>query len=337
MLNKRLYPIRKFASSLSKRNNTILFLYNSFMRWKNKKRFQREIDSRANLDLFDYQRLIEPLPYYPIEAIKDSNFYGYVHAIKKYMNSNAPKITIEHGLYLDDNVSFYSNYKTFDTICTMSDYRLEILRKHGVDKRLMAIGPYIHYATSLLQEDELAALKKQLGKVVLYMPSHSTNLIDGTSPYFIEEVDTVEKFRAEKGFDTVIVCVYYRDFQYKKCIEEYQNKGFLITTAGHQLDLNFINRLKSIIQISDYTLSNRIGTNLGFCVYMGKPHIVINDYPEKYSQQLSGYQVRREIADAFKDYYPSLTTSQIEIVNKYWGINSIKSPDELNAFFNTAI
>lgn len=49
-----------------------------------------------------------------------------------------------------------------------------------------------------------------------------------------------------------------------------------MTTAGHQLDINFLNRLKTIILLSDYTCSNSIGTHTGYCVYLGKPHLVIN-------------------------------------------------------------
>lgn len=333
MLNKIIHSARRMASAFSKKNGCILYVYNTFARLINGKTFFDEIKKRRLIDIFDYESLIVPLPYYPIEKIKDSNFYGYVYAIKQYMNCHDVEVIIEHGLYLDDNVSFYSKYKTFDTICTLSNFRLDILKKHGVKKQMMAIGPYIHYAEPLLDEAQLSNIKNKLGKVLLYMPSHSTNLINGTSPFFQEETNIVKGFKEKYKFDTVVVCVYYRDFKYKECIADYQAKGFLITTAGHQLDLYFINRLKSIIQLSDYTMSNRIGTNLGYCVYMGKPHIIINDYPGKYSQDMSGYEVRREIADAFKDYHPQLTPMQKDIVNKYWGLDSIKSPEMLKHFF----
>jgi hypothetical protein len=216
----------------------------------------------------------------------------------------------------------------------MSDYRINILKKHSVEKRLLAIGPYIHYTESLLPKFEIKILKQELGKVLLYMPSHSTNLEDGTSDFFEKELDMIDRFKEEHHFNTVLVCVYFRDFQYGKCINQYKERGYRIVTAGHQLDLYFASRLKSIILISDYTISNRIGTNLGFCVYLGKPHLIINDYEGKYENNRSGYIARREIADAFATYSPVITDNQRVVCNKYWGFNSIKSAEELNAFLN---
>lgn len=324
--------IRKFFSSFSKKYNIILTPYNYILRKLYGKSFREEIERRRTLSIFDYEELIKPIPYCPIEKIKDSNYYGYVNAIKHYVDNLNIVVSLEHGLYLDDQVSFYANYKTFDSICTLSDYRIQILHNHGVKKKLLAIGPYIHYAQSLLSDIEVKDLKSTLGKVLLYMPSHSTNRTDETSNYFKEELDIVDKMKCDYHFDTILVCIYYLDFRYEDCIKEYVSRGYKLVTAGHQLDTNFIRRLKSIIMLSDYTVSNTIGTNLGFCIYLGKPHLIINDYKDKYNKERSGFAARREIADAFANYSPVITDKQREVCNKYWGFESVKSADELREF-----
>lgn len=334
MNNSLVLNLRKSFGKILKSNSAFQSCYNRFFLIKNKKSFLSMIQARSKLSIFEVEELIKPLPFCPFEKIKDSNYYGYVYSIKKFINQTDAKINIEHGLYLDKEVSYFSDYKTFDTICTLSDYRVQVLKEHNVKKRLLAIGPYIHYAEGLLSEVQLKKIKEPMGKVLLYMPSHSTNFDNGTSPFFREEVDHVSTFQAKHGFDTVIVCLYYRDFQYRDCVEYYKSKGFLLTTAGHQLDLNFVSRLKSIIELADYTMSNQIGTNTGFCVYLHKPHIIINDYDGKYNKSRSGYYARREIADAFLSFHESITEEQIRVVNKYWGGDEIKTKEELLDFLN---
>lgn len=324
--------LRIFLGKTCKKSPFLQSLYNKVCRKLNCKKFISDVNKRASYDIFNYEELIRPLPFCPLEEIKDSNYYGYVKAIKSYICDDKVKINIEHGLYLNDGVSYYANYKTFNSICTFSDYRLQILKKHNVKKAMLAIGPYIHYAESLLSFDTMQKLKDSLGRILLYMPSHSTNLFNGTSPFFKKEADIVEDLKIKYNYNTVIVCVYYRDFQYKECIEYYKNKGFKITTAGHQLDLNFAKRLKSIIMLSDMTVSNRVGTNLGFCIYLKKPHMIINDYQGKYDLSKQGGRVGKEISNAFAEFSVHITDNQYNIVNKYWGLDKIKSQEELRTF-----
>lgn len=305
---------------------------NAILRMLNGRKFLSEVKRREGVDIFDYKTLSQKLPFYPIEKIKDSNYYGYVHSIKEFIGCPDAVINIEHGLYFDNIVSYYEHYKTYDTIMTFSDFRIDCIRRNGVNKRLLAIGPYIHYATPLLGEDEFAKLKSSLGRVLLYLPSHSTSLTNGTSPDFEKEVDLIVQMQQSHHFDTVVVCVYFRDLNYKECINMYLSKGFRITTAGHMYDLNFVRRLKSIISLADMTASNRVGTNLGFCIHMGKPHIIICDYPTKYDVNRQGGRIGRQLSDCFRDYNEAITPEQYKLVNKYWGLDQVKTKEELLTF-----
>lgn len=332
-MNKIIRHARRFVGSF-KNNNVLQNVYNYIFRVVNKRAFLKHIEFREGLSLFDYEQLSKPLPFCPFEKIKDSNYYGYVKAIKDFIGLPNAKINIEHGLYFNNEVLYFTNYDTFTTLMTFSDYRLNVIRDYGIKKRLLAIGPYIHYATPLLTQSESSDLKEKLGRILLYLPYHSTNLSDGTSPLFKEEVKMVDNIRKEHNFDSVIVCVYYRDLAYKKCIDIYKEYDFKITTAGHQYDLNFARRLRTIISLADVTVSNKVGTNLGFCIYLGKPHIVINDYPNKYNLAKQGGRICKELSDLFSKYSETITEEQFEMVDKYWGISSIKSRSQIIDFLS---
>lgn len=307
-------------------------IYNSIYRLKNKKSFLRAIRERERISIFDYKELIKPLPYCPLEKIKDSNFYGYVHNLKHYIGNTDAHINIEHGLYLDNYVSYFSNFKTFETIMTFSPYRTKTLRKHGVKKRILEIGPYIHYVTPLLSIFEIEDIKEKYGKILLFMPNHSTNTYNGTSPIFEKDIKEVNRLKEVLHCDSVFVCIYYRDFKYEKYINRYLENGFIPITAGHQLDLNFASRLKSIISLADHVAVNSVGTNLGFCIAMGKPLTYINLREESFNKKLSGYSIRKAIAELFSIDQSVITPQQYDIVNKYWGLDCIKSPEQINSF-----
>lgn len=96
--------LKLFLIKILKESFLLLSLYNTYYRLRNKKRFWKEINRRQALSMFDYKELVKPIPYYPIEAIKDSNFYGQAYALKQYSGVNKFGWSIEHGLYVDDYV-----------------------------------------------------------------------------------------------------------------------------------------------------------------------------------------------------------------------------------------
>ena len=80
--------LKLFLIKILKESFLLLSLYNTYYRLRNKKRFWKEINRRQALSMFDYKELVKPIPYYPIEAIKDSNFYGQAYALKQYSGVN---------------------------------------------------------------------------------------------------------------------------------------------------------------------------------------------------------------------------------------------------------
>lgn len=333
--------IRDLGVYILKDSDVVLFLYNTYFRIKNKKRFRSEVKYRENLDLFDYQNLAKTLPFYPIEPVRDSNYYGYAHAIKNFLGEEKLLgYALEHGLYLGNYVPKASYLRTTEAIITFSEYRKQNIRNNGINKKVVDIGPYIHYADSLLDRDSLKKLKNNLGKVLLVFPSHSNihYSVQINSDLFIKKIQEIAK-----EYDSVMVCLYYKDIQNGNYLP-YKNAGFRIVTAGHYLDINFVRRLKTIILLADFTISNEIGTNLGYCICLGKPHYVIKQEVHRYTEkkveitaatyrnkneQMTLSSAQDEIYDAFSVCRTEISSKQYQVVDKYWGLSSIRSKEAL--------
>lgn len=333
--------IRGICVRVLKDSYFVLFLYNTYFRIKNRKQFIRDVKYREKLNLFDYQNLAKPLPFYPIEPVRDSNYYGYAQAIKNFLGkAKLSGYALEHGLYLGNYVPKASYLRTTESIITFSEYRKQNIRNNGINKKVIDIGPYIHYADSLLDDESLKIMKKNLGKVLLVFPSHSNihYSVQVNSDFFIKKIKDIAK-----GYDSVLVCLYYKDIQNGNYIP-YKNAGFKIVTAGHYLDINFVRRLKTIILLADFTISNEIGTNLGYCICLGRPHYVIKQEVHRYTdknieitastyrnkdEQMTLNSALNEIYDAFSVRETKISSKQYQVVDKYWGLSSIRSKETL--------
>ncbi len=335
--------IRSTCAYVLKNNKLILFIFNYYYKLKNRNEFFLQIEKRGKLSLFEYQELAKPIPFCPIEKVKDSNYYGYAAALKKYTGLKTLPFSIEHGLYLGSYVPKASYYRTIRSIITFSENRKSHLREGGIEKKIVPIGPYIHYAEPLLDDQSFQKLKLELGRVLLVFPSHSS--LEELSKVDIQPF-ILEIKQLSKGFDTVLTCMYYIDILNNNCCQSYIDAGFKIVTAGNIFDVNFIRRLKSIILLADFTVSNSIGTHLGYCVYLEKPHYIYKQKVNYVSttnpniilprsrnwntnQLITLDQERDEIYKYFSSISLVITDEQRNCADKYWGMTSLRSTDEL--------
>lgn len=326
--------MKKLLVFFLKNSEIILFFYNLYFKLLNKARFVSENKRRQELSIFDYKALSQPIPYYPEEKIRDSNYYGYAQAIRKYAGIDKLNAALEHGLYLGNRISTAEGYRTTRSVIAMSNNRVDSFKIHGLNKPIIAIGPYIHYADPLLTEEEFAKMKKLLGKVLLVMPVHAAKgtYVDYNHNALVNFIGSVHK-----DYDTIMVCVHFRDvLNNPDCVKDYEKKGYKIVCAGNEYDNNFVRRLKSIILLADYVVSNSHGTNTGFCLYLGKPQTIIydkslvkkhNSYTNEV-KKIRDAQVK-EIEEAFSEYRPEITDYQRQVIEKYWGLSLIKRPEEL--------
>lgn len=335
------HKLRRLAIS----NRTILRLINAMYNLKNRDAFQKRIEENKQLTIFDYQQLIKDIPYAPSDLVIDNNLYGLSYTLKQYAGLNVEKsldATIEHGVFFGNLVRKDDQIYPVDTIVTYGNRRAQHLQKANINKRIVQIGPYIHYAQPLLPAVEFEKLKKELGRVLLIFPSHG--IIGTSAAYnvrdFISEIE-----RVRKDFDTVLVSLYWTDAMKPQIVSQYEQKGYKIVTSGHRFDVNFLSRQRSIIELADYTMSNNLGTHVGYCVHLGKPHYIYRqnvDYSyrdkkvEKHVESSRTEDNMRtylceleEVCSFFDQDVRAISTAQREVVDEFWGVSQIKAPEEL--------
>lgn len=283
----------------------------------------------------------------PLDLFSENRFYNHGGLIKDYCGFYGSScIAIEHGLFWGNMVSANQYKEIYPAIMTFGDYRYDYLSKQ-TQQDIIKIGPYINYAKNLYPDKFMEYLKKYLGKTLLVFPAHSTWAVNIN--YDIDTfIDYIEKISKRYSYDSVIVCMYSRDVEIK-ISKKYEEKGYIIVTCGNRYDSNFMNKLKTIINLSDYVLSNRLGTYLGYSIFLNKPFsiyiqqinesgrgidgfkrntIKFNEFEEVYKVQL------QEFEEVFKDYNEDISKSQYELVNLYWGFDYIKTKEEIKSILD---
>ena len=324
------------------RNEYALRCMNCFYRLKNARYFRKQVTQRCYLNLFDYESIAAPLPYYPIESVIENNYYGLGRTLAKYARLSSPTNSyIEHGIFFGPNVVPWEQDWKVSNIIVPSFVREQHLREKGIKKNIIVVGPYIHYAKSLLTDLEYEQTKKTLGKVLLVFPTHS--IMNVSVEYVISFLESVRS-----NYDTILVCLYWLDALNTSTVEMYRKHGFRIVTAGNRFDPHFLERLKAIIFLADDTISNDVGTHVGYCVHLNKSHYIFTqpvsyrakDVTEEIRLQNSynkaGKDVEMyenevaEVKAAFSSFTPqTISELQYQVVDKYWGRREIKSSQKL--------
>lgn len=316
------------------------------LRWG--KAYQRELERREQLSLFAYRELAQDLPYAPEERVIDNNLYGYAQALKQYAGLQGDlRGYMEHGLYLGGIVHRDQHHWHYPRIITMSEERKEILAKALPSKNALAVGPYIHYARPLYEGEKLKEVKQGLGRTLLVYPFHS---MKGVKAQY-RQADFIAEIQSRRvGFDSVLVCLYYLDAREEALVQGYRQAGFKVVTAGHKFDRNFVRRMRTHLELADVTMSNGVGTQSGFCLYLGRPHYVfrqeikqrVSKGPEwERHQQSAGKgkraaaeKQREEIAALLGQYRENISSEQRAAIGRQWGFDQIRSPEALRRLFS---
>lgn len=272
--------------------------------------------------------------------------YGISQNLNRYSGYKKPiDACIEHGVYFGNYVNKEETILSgLPAVITFSDVRRNWIRAY-TSKPVITIGPYIHYTEEFYSTEKFNIEKERLGKTLLVFPTHSIDDVDVA--YDIEMfIKEIKKVQVESNVKSVLCCLYWKDIL-NGLGKEYLKENFYVVTAGYRNDKHFLSKLKSIISLSDITMSNDLGTHLGYCVYLGKPHYIFEQHKKYYGKQQSVYKEtnktlnyketyqleKNEIVNLFNSYSNSITESQYAICNKYWGFDQIKSRQELYISF----
>ena len=202
---------------------------------------------------------------------------------------------------------------------------------------LFRSGPYIAYAEEYRSKECIEDLKKEIGRVLLAMPSHSTQK-DNTEydvDEFIQYINSVKK-----DFDTVMVCVHYEDLK-RGIWKLYKEKGFYVVSAGNVLSPYFLSRTKYIFHLSDAFISNTVTTGMAYAMYMNCPIKLIH---QKVNYNLTGRDNFSELElenlvdrayELFIDSEFIISEEQKEFGNYVFGLENVKSKGEMNVLLKT--
>lgn len=295
-----------------------------------------EVESRAKLDIFEYQSVVKPLKFFPFIPHKENNLYGNGYVINKVFNNIDLSVTaIEHGLYIGSLVPERHLVDPFNNIITFSEYRKKFIETK-TDKNIITIGPYIKYANPLYSQEKIDFEKKRLGKTLVVFPSHSIDCV--YAKYDINQfIDYIKEFKNKFNFDNVLICLYWKDIALGMQ-QDYINAGFHVVSAGHSYDPYFLSRLKTIILLSDATLTNAVGTHVGYAVSLNKPIQIWDKSQVKY-HPIPGNEIEAEkeltmrqggdldthreavshIKNVFSSFNHVLSEEQKSCVKYYWG------------------
>ncbi len=288
------------------------------------------------LDFFQYEKLAVNFPIFSKSlepGIIGNKCYGNLWAVKNALGSKFEKESmIEHGLYFGEYViNSECQIKGLKTIYTYGKYRLEALQKSNIYElkhiNIKTIGPYIQYVNNFSNKNKLIKIKKMYGKILLVFPYHSSPERDSQfdTDNFIDKIKVVAS-----NYDSVFISMFWLDIVYGNH-KLYVDAGFTIVSSGHRNDPYFLQRQRDLIDLADMTMSNEIGTHIGYCICLGKPHFL-------YSQKICTTPILNKPSDNFDDEYknilrkeraylseifsssiPEITDKQIKVVEYYWG------------------
>ena len=289
--------------------------------------------SLRKTDYFHYEELTKkefPAP----TSFASVTIYGNYKAVAQLKKSAFNFITeyLEHGCSFSSDINSiellgYANRPFIRKIYTFSNNRKATIEKYLKSKKLkrevIPIGPYIKGVKFFKTENELLKLKEKYGRILLVFPSHSIETVK--SEYDHDEF-AKEILRVSSDFDSVFICLYWKDIQLRSFYLDKSPKLHIVT-AGHRSDPKFLSRLKDLISLSSHTMSNNIGTHIGYSVCMEKPHYLYtqkSDYintenSSKVNVDSSYYDIKEVFCSQFGTYESEITSAQLKLVKKYWG------------------
>ena len=318
--------------------------YYNFAAWKQNLSLRESPASDADV-ILEGDELLKYRYSFSRNLYRGNSLYGTAHVIETYAGHIGDvKACIEHGVYFGN----YVNPSELDqsglpALVTFGPARCAHVRAVS-DVPLCPIGPYIHYANPLLNDREFSTIKNLIGKTLLVFPSHSVDRVrvDYAVAAFCDEIDRV---RVDYDMETVLVSLYYRDFE-MPAYHEYVKRGYRIVCAGYREDKSFLMRLKSLIMLADLTMSNNVGTHVGYCFALDKPHKIfmqdkihhsdsakddvefINEFSS--TQELE----KKDVAKAFWDFENCDNALQRNVCQKYWGVDFVRSKSEIRTLLN---
>lgn len=303
-----------------------------------------EVDSIAHID--DFVEALKEIPnqimgstYSLKHSYGENTMYGYAEELLNYAGLSYKDIfylpLLEHGISVPD---FFQSSMKHPYIFECR-YKEKLWNENSKGVHCYYVGPYIHYAKDYYEKAELNKEKEKLGKTVLVFPPHSTE-VEGTD-YSLEQFDKYLFGSICKKYDSIIACIFWANLN-DTYVQRLKSRGVKIVSAGFKLDVNFVRRLKSIINLSDAVLYPSFTTSIGYAFYLGKKVICVYNrgdvtlgpsiaFTEKENDIInSGFEaMQQHFSRVFSEDAEPFSKEQRNLINTYWGLDEIKTPEEI--------
>ncbi len=304
---------------LKKIKDLILYLYSIY--------------HHKNIDYFNYTKLSTFKKVY-IGIYTTNMCYGNAIAIRKLQE---PKFCpfrdfLEHGIVFSNALQSieHININHIRNIYTFSDRRKKIIEDYiqsqGFNNKVFAVGPYILGAKNFYPSNKLLEIKKNYGKILLCFPVHSIDTVKNTfnNQEFISKIEEIRRY-----FDSIFICIHILDVN-SPIINEYIKMGYTVVSNGFPDDPSFLSRQKDLIELSNMTLSNAIGTHIGYSIALNRPFYFIKQNinticTEKKQSEYETIEnkTKKELTSKvnilFGTYSLKITKEQQNFVKEYWG------------------
>lgn len=272
----------------------------------------------------------------------DAYLYGQLQNLIQYAGYNCTSFSlpfIEHGINWYEQIPDGLQEEFYHAYIFQGPYRLRPMKTCKKQIPAFCIGPYILYAKPYYDQIKFDRLKERLGKTLLVFPFHC---YEASQANYSEKefVDQIMKNYAI-NFDSVLVCAYWNDV-FDNIYNLFVEKGAQIVSAGFRGDPLFLSRLRTIISLSDVTIGNNLGTHIGYCMALKKPHIITGGQLELIEPVKAITAAEQNIYDetlkSFRYAFSSQSVDenqmclQEKLFRKFWGgFGFHKTPEEMKA------
>ena len=291
--------------------------------------------------------------FYPL--VRSNRYYGNEFLLKKYSGADDFLYAIiEHGLFFGNNKQKVGPKHEWElgSILTYGDYRKELISRCFPEYFCETIGPLIHYASVDMQFlEELEKAFPQKNRTMLFFPVHGS---EAFSPVYDAEmaIRKIRKIADSRDCGNILICVFGSATDMYSGVVQKLGMGdrIRITTCGNRYSSDFLNRQKTMISFADETISNSLGTHLGYCIYLGKPHVLL---PQDFSYEGDRKELEKDFGTwnrsenwasdfeketalfqkVFDEKYNYITEEQKELCEYYWGFSKVKTPEEIREIY----
>ncbi len=278
---------------------------------------------------------------------KANDFYGNAHILKQYAGLPADyplKAVIEHGPTFPGEQWEHDLQAPFPMLCTFNTGAAQYIY-NTTGKLPIVTGPMIAYAQPYLPENETKNLKKKLGKNLLVYPFHATH--HSYNELHHENILSQIK-KEEKNYDSVTINIYWADVT-KDIVNIYSSHGYHCTTCGHIYDNLFLNRQKTLLDLSDGVIVFGFMTSIYFAAYSGKKIKVcdkaatihrdeVDEQTFLKNQEKVG-EKREKYFSTVKKLFQKMTPpigAQEEILSYVCESSQVKTPEEIRSILALA-